>query len=137
MFNKLKNLLGATKTVLKNEDIDKPIKKRKPSKTELQKHLDMLARQKAIADAKNEPWVAIVDMDVDYNNLNDGAFELDWNDRFIAQLMRAGYVGKEDADLVDQWFTNICRNVVLETFEQAQADPQNRVDLGNGLREYK
>ena len=26
-----------------------------------------------------------------------------------------------DADIVDRWFTNVCRNVVLETYEQDQA----------------
>ena len=55
------------------------------------------------------------------------------------QLMRFGYQGKTDADLVDQWFTDVCRNVVLETFEQAKADlhPVKSNDLGDGRREYK
>ena len=26
-----------------------------------------------------------------------------------------------DADIVDRWFTAVCRNVVLETWEQEQA----------------
>jgi len=115
----------------------KPVKVKKRTKKEIDQHLAQLAKDKAAADARGEPWVAIVTMDVDYNNLADGAFELDWNDKFIAQLMRFGYQGKEDSDLIDQWFTDVCRNVVLETFEQAKADPEQRRDLGGGRREYK
>jgi len=116
---------------------EKPVKVKKRSKTDIEKHLAHLAKEKAAATAREEPWVAMVTMDVDYNNLTDGAFELDWNDKFIAQLMRYGYQGKEDADLVDQWFTDVCRNVVLETFEQAKADPvKRRKDLGDGRSEY-
>jgi len=96
--------------------------------------------EKEIATEKGEPYVAVLGMDVDYNNLNEGAFELDWNDKFIANLRRAGYQGKEDHDLVDQWFQNVCRNVVLETWEQDQANNpsrfQNVKPLGNGRTEH-
>lgn len=94
---------------------------------------------KEIATEKGQPYVAILSMDVDPENLNEGAFELDWNDKFIANLRRAGYQGKEDADLVDQWFQNVCRNVVLETFEQDQAMNgarfHNTRNLGDGRTE--
>ena len=63
-------------------------------------------------------------MDVDYENLNSGSFELDWNDKFVANLVRAGYMMKPDdtdSEIVDRWFQNICRNIVLETYEQEQA----------------
>jgi len=136
MFKKLRETASATWAVIRNKDVDKPVKKRKPSKTDVQKRDETLAKQKAEADKRKEPWVTIVDMDVDYNDLSNGNFELDWNDYFIAKLMRFGYQGKEDADLVDQWFTDVCRNVVLETFEQEQADPQNR-KLDGGRREYR
>jgi hypothetical protein len=40
---------------------------------------------------------------------------------------------------VDRWFQNICRHVVLETFEQEQAMNPNRVvksrDIGGGRTE--
>jgi len=63
-------------------------------------------------------------MDVDPENIGQGAFELDWNEKFIADLVRHGYMMNPkdtDADMVDRWFTNVCRNVVLETYEQDQA----------------
>ena len=77
--------------------------------------------EKQIATEAGEPWVSVLGMDVDPKQLDSGAFELDWNDIFIARLVRAGYQGKTDSDLVDQWFQNVCRNVVMETYEQDQA----------------
>ena len=95
--------------------------------------------EKELATERGEPYVAILSMEVDAENLNEGAFELDWNDKFIANLRRAGYQGKEDADLVDQWFQNVCRNVVLETFEQEEAMNMSRFtntrNLGGGRTE--
>ena len=95
--------------------------------------------EKELATERGEPYVAILSMEVDPENLNEGAFELDWNDKFIANLRRAGYQGKEDADLVDQWFQNVCRNVVLETYEQDEAMNMSRFtnsrNIGNGRTE--
>lgn len=76
---------------------------------------------KQLATEAGEPWVGVLGMEVDPKHLDNGAFELDWNDIFIARLVRAGYQGKTDSDLVDQWFQTVCRNVVLETYEQDQA----------------
>lgn len=94
---------------------------------------------KARATAAGEPWVNVLHLEIDPNDPSVGAFELDWNDKFVANLIRAGYQGKTDADIVDNWFQNICRNVALETYEQFQADPSNRPnnrrDLGNGRTE--
>ena len=103
-------------------------------------HIAKLAKEKEEANKQNEPWVGIITLDIDYNSLNNGSFELDWNDLFITRLMKAGYEGTEDHDLVDQWFNNVCRHVVLETYEQEQADPNNRVSsikLKDNRRAYK
>ena len=75
---------------------------------------------KDIATEKGEPWVSVVSVELDPDNIGNGAFELDWNDKFITNLVRAGYQGKTDADMVDRWFQDVCRNVVLETYEQEQ-----------------
>lgn len=92
------------------------------------------------ATKKGEPWVKVLNMEIDPNDPSMGAFELDWNDKFVANLVRAGYQGKTDQDIVDNWFQTICRNIVLETYQQEQADPElrrnsNRRDLGNGRTE--
>lgn len=79
---------------------------------------------KELATEQGEPYVSILSMDIDANDIQNGAFELDWNDIFIAKLVKAGYMmgpNDTDADIVDRWFTNICRNVVLETYEQYEA----------------
>ena len=103
-------------------------KKKAPAKEEKEKVIrvpkapEKTAKQ--IATEKNEPYVAIVTMDIDPNNLHQGAFELDWNEIFIARLVKAGYMMKPtdaDSDIVDRWFQNVCRHVVMETWEQDQA----------------
>ena len=94
---------------------------------------------KEIATENSEPWVEVLGIDLDKDNLGAGSFELDWNDKFVANLVRAGYQGKTDQDIVDNWFRSVCQNVVLENYEQEQADPSNRPsnrkDLGNGRTE--
>jgi hypothetical protein len=79
---------------------------------------------KQLATEAGEPWVSVIRMDVDPANLSQGAFELDWNDIFVARLVKAGYMIKPtdtDSEIVDRWFQNVCRNVAMETWEQEQA----------------
>ena len=97
---------------------------------------------KEIATERDEPYVAILSLDVDPENLHQGAFELDWNEKFVANLIRAGYMmtrDDSDSEIVDRWFQNVCRHVVMETWEQEQAMNPNRYtrtkDLGNGRKE--
>ena len=100
--------------------------------------------EKELATEINEPYVSVIRMDVDPNNLHQGAFELDWNDIFVARLVKAGYMMKpDDTDsmIVDRWFQNICRHVVMETWEQEQAINKysnqyvNSRDIGGGRTE--
>jgi len=51
--------------------------------------------EKQLATEKGEPYVAVLSMDVDPNNLHQGAFELDWNEIFVARLVKM-YVQKRD-----------------------------------------
>ena len=136
MLDKLKKLLGV-KTVEPRpepprEAAPKPKKKLSP---------------KEEADAKGEPYVAILKVDLDPNNINSGAFELDWNDKFLVNLIKQGYKIKADDtdnEIVDRWFQTVCRNIALEVYEQEVADPEKRRDdvriirqrdLGNGRTE--
>jgi hypothetical protein len=99
---------------------------------------------KELATERGDPYVAILGMEVDPENLHQGSFELDWNSIFVTRLIKAGYMMKEtdtDADIVDRWFQNVCRHVVMETWEQEEAmNPQARFirsrDLGDGRREH-
>ena len=84
-------------------------------------------------------------MDIDPNDINSGAFELDYNEIFVARLVKAGYMMKRedtDADIVDRWFQNVCRHVVMETWEQEQAIAKSfsgqfvrEKDIGDGRKE--
>ena len=104
----------------------------------------LVKTEKEIATENNEPYVAMLRMDIDPNNLHQGAFELDWNEIFVARLVKAGYMMKPndvDADIVDRWFQNVCRHVVMETWEQEQAMIKgvgqyvNTRDIGGGRTE--
>lgn len=118
MIEQLKNLFKKKEFEAESGPEEKPKQKRKPrSPTKTAKEL---------ATEKGEPYISIVSIEVDPDNLGNGAFELDWNDKFVANLVRAGYTGKTDQQIVDQWFQSVCRNVLLENYEQEQADPDLR-----------
>lgn len=115
------------------------VKKKAPSKPKL--------TPKEEATSKGEPYIAILQVDLDPNDLNNGSFDLDWNDKFVANLIKQGYkirADDTDAMIVDRWFQTVCRNIALEVYEQEQADPEKREsemriiqqrDLGNGFTE--
>ena len=118
--------------------------KKKTQKTEAPRETKVKKSAKDLATEKKEPYVNVLSMDVDPDNLHAGAFELDWNEYFVARLVKAGYMMNKDdtdAEIVDRWFQNVCRHVVMETWEQEQAmnpSPQRYTqsrDLGNGRRE--
>jgi len=145
MLNKLKNLFSKppkVEPVVETVVEPKPKKPRKPREKKVE--VQLTAKEKATM--AGEPYVNILSMDIDPNDINSGAFELDWNDKFILNLVRAGYKMNEDDtdnDIVDRWFQTVCRNVVLEIYEQQQADPDVREmtrtivqrDIGNGKTE--
>jgi hypothetical protein len=101
---------------------------------------------KDIATEAGEPYVAILSVELDPDNIGNGAFELDWNDKFITNLVRAGYQqkpGEEETVIVDRWFADICKNILNENFEQWEANQPydarpreiNRKDMGDGRTE--
>jgi hypothetical protein len=120
-------------------------KKKKPAEVKAEpKSKKAEKTAKELATEKGEPYVNILSMEVDPENMQNGAFELDWNDKFVANLVRAGYQMNPkdtDSDIVDRWFTAVCRNIVLETYEQYRAmDPErDRVvksrNIGDGRSE--
>lgn len=126
------------------EPVVEPVKEKKPRNTKVKEPIkELSAKEKATA--AGEPYVNVLSMEIDPDNINAGAFELDWNDKFILNLIKAGYKMRDDdkdTDLVDRWFQTVARNIALEVYEQAQADPTNRDlreiktrDLGNGRTE--
>lgn len=148
MLDRLKNLFTKKQQVQTapiQPEIPKVKKERKPRKPKEVKTQSPLSA-KEIATQNGEPYVNILKVEIDPNDVNNGAFELDWNDKFVLNLVRAGYkIRKDDTDqmIVDRWFQTVCRNVALEVYEQEEADPTKRddirvirqKDLGNGRTE--
>jgi len=91
---------------------------------------------KEIATEAGEPWVTVLNVEVDPENPGNGAFELDWNEHFIKQLWKAGYRDEDENDMVDRWFQDVCRHVVMESYEKEEA-MVTRNDLGDGRTEYR
>ena len=52
--------------------------------------------EKEKATRAGEPWVSILNVDINPEDINNGAFEMDWNDKFVLNLIKAGYKEKED-----------------------------------------
>ena len=63
------------------------------------------------ATENGEPWIAVLDTHINKENIKNGFFELDWNEHFIVQLRKSGYKGGTDEEIVDAWFSELCRNV--------------------------
>jgi hypothetical protein len=122
---------------------DTPTPKFPPPPSREKKPKEPPRTAKEIATDNKEPYVNIVSLDVDLDNLHQGAFELDWNEIFVARLVKAGYMIKKDdtdAEIVDRWFQNVCRHVVMETWEQEEAIAKSGMwvrstDVGNGRTE--
>lgn len=70
--------------------------------------------KKEKATLLNEPHVEIIDVDFNKDRPEIGAFELDWNDAFIAFLSSHGYTGTSDEDIVNQWINGVFRSVIAQ-----------------------
>ena len=71
---------------------------------------------KEYATRRKEPWVNVLDVKVNEDNVRNGFFELDWNEYFIKQLIEAGYGVDNDPEeeIVDRWFRDIVYNMLAE-----------------------
>ena len=103
MWNKIKNTVSKLQgkkeeTVTTNED----------------KRRAILAKEKEDATAKGEPWVAVLDTQLNPDNIKNGFFELDWNNQFIEELLDAGYTGETNEEIVDGWFKTIAVQILGE-----------------------
>lgn len=68
------------------------------------------------ATERGEPFVAVLDTHVAKDNIRNGFFELDWNQFFIDELIKAGYGFESDPpeQIVDRWFRDLARNMLVE-----------------------
>lgn len=72
------------------------------------------------ATANNEPWINVLDVKVNPDNVRNGFFELDWNSYFIVELIENGYGTEADPEeeIVDRWF----RTIVYQMLEEEGLD---------------
>ena len=92
-------------------------------KTSEELRREALDAEKTAATAKNEPWVAVLDTQVNPENIRNGFFELDWNNEFIEQLLDAGYKGESQEEIVDAWF----RTIVMQMLEEEGQSPERNM----------
>ena len=122
------------------------LKKKPEPKQETPRKIKKEKSQKELATEAGEPYVSVVSVELDPENVGNGSFELDWNEVFVARLVKSGFMLKKedtDAEIVDRWFQSVCRNILNENFEQWEANQPvdtrprrvDRNDLGNGRTE--
>tara|TARA_B100001093_G_C26840499_1_gene1020326 strand:- start:1789 stop:2193 length:405 start_codon:yes stop_codon:yes gene_type:complete len=123
------DVIKKVKDVFKKKD-DAP-------KTEKDKRLEALMKEKEQATKSGEAWVAVLDTKINEDNIRNGFFELDWNNEFIEKLLDAGYKGETNEQIVDGWFKTIARNILQEEGmdEDRGAGYINVKDLGKDKSE--
>lgn len=123
--------------------VAKPRKPRKPKAPVIAPAIPATSAKEE-ATLRGDPWVGVISVELDAENVGNGAFELDWNDKFLARLVRAGFQRKpneSESVIIDRWFQEVCRNIIMENFEQFEANlPRDaraiqRKDLGDGRAE--
>lgn len=59
-------------------------------------------------------------MELDKDKPGSGFFELDFNEEFVEYLANSGYEGTEPDKIVDNWFNDLCKNIVMEGLEDEE-----------------
>lgn len=103
-WDKIKKALGVQSNTKKNKEEKSSEDIRRAS----------LQKEKEEATKKGEPWVAVLDTQVNPDNIRNGFFELDWNNEFIEKLLDAGYAGESNEQIVDAWFKTIVSQMLEE-----------------------
>jgi hypothetical protein len=67
-----------------------------------------------------EPQVRVVNTDFDENNPRQGFMELEWNPAFITFLKEHNYQGNNEEEIVDKWFTDLCKNIGQQMDEESK-----------------
>ena len=95
------------------DNIKNKFKKKKQTKQDVK-----TKTPKELATKKGEPWVQVIDTQINPESPSEGYFELDWNEPFIKMLAENGYNGKVEADIIDLWFNDLCRTIAAQEVAQ-------------------
>jgi len=113
--------------LVRDAGIKKKIEEPVVEKTSEELRREALQAEKELATKKGEPWVAVLDTQINPDNIRNGFFELDWNNEFIEQLLDAGYAGETNEQIVDAWF----RTIVSQMLEEEGLDTQREMGYIN------
>ena len=91
MFDKLKNIFNKSQTKIQTKS------------------------DKDLATERGEPYVKVLETNVDKDNPKYGYFELDWNKHFVDNLKQHGFSGNTDEEVVDHWFSVLCNTIAEES----------------------
>ena len=108
---------------IKSKIEDEPVAEKTPEEI----RRATLEQEKEAATKAGEPWVAVLDTQVNPENIKNGFFELDWNNEFIEKLLDAGYSGETNEQIVDAWF----RTIVTQMLEEEGLDTQREMGYIN------
>ena len=120
MWDKIKQTLGVTPKIVEQQVPE-------VEKTQEEIRREALDIEKEAATAKGEPWVAVLDTQVNPDNIRNGFFELDWNNEFIEQLLDAGYKGETQEEIIDAWF----KTIVLQMLDEEGLDKDREMGYIN------
>ena len=93
---------------------EEAVQEETPVQTSEDERRAILEREKQEATARGEAWVAVLDTQINPDNIKNGFFELDWNNQFIEELLDAGYSGETNEAIVDAWFRTIAMQILGE-----------------------
>ena len=120
-MNLFKNIFGdkRSREKFRAENI-KDEKQRKLKLLEIEKKYSEITEDeynKSVATVNKEPYVRVLNLEMDEKSPGSGYFELDFNEEFVEYLANNGYEGVEPEQIVDNWFNDLCQNIVMEGLE--------------------
>jgi hypothetical protein len=94
--------------------------------------------EKREATKVGAPWVKILTFAID-DESKLVELDIDYNDIFVARLIKNGYRGPNDAAIVEAWFYSVCREVYAEEFSEYITDPAELAMLATpmGMKRYE
>lgn len=83
--------------------------------------IDAREHAKQSATIRKKPWSAMINSHISETDATSVEFEFDWNSYWIDYLRENGFTGYTDEQVVDAWFTAVCKTQVM----LAEENPMN------------
>jgi hypothetical protein len=64
-------------------------------------------------------------MELEKDKPGSGFFEIDFNEDFVEYLANNGYEGSDNDSIVDGWFNDLCKNIVMEGLEDGEGNSKS------------